>query len=375
MTRALVLQQEVTATLACTEPDRGLIRALAMTVAVAEERACVAGRLREGADLPSATAADLCEQLACLTELQGRLLEHTVTLRLTSLADIHAALARLGSCMTVAELLPAAVAELAACGGFDRAAISRLRGSTWRSEAVWLSPSLEPAAARQMEEYVTTHWIPVGAQSVETDLIRRRAAAVVTAADLTTRSEWLDATDTGSYVASPVMPDGRVIGFLHADCYLSGRPLTGHDRDLLWTFAEGFGLLFQRTVLLERLDQQRQRAREAFASAEKQLADLADDEIRLVHTDAEPRVIAQRAVEVFRTSRAPLAPDDGLTSRERDVVELMATGARNVEIADRLVVSEATVKSHVRSVMRKLGASNRADVVARYLIARKESTP
>ena len=56
-----------------------------------------------------------------------------------------------------------------------------------------------------------------------------------------------------------------------------------------------------------------------------------------------------------------------LTRREREVVALMAAGATNAEIADRLVISQDTVKSHVKHVLRKLRASNRAEAVSRYL--------
>jgi DNA-binding CsgD family transcriptional regulator len=44
----------------------------------------------------------------------------------------------------------------------------------------------------------------------------------------------------------------------------------------------------------------------------------------------------------------------------------MAAGASNPEIAERLVITEATVKSHVKQVFRKLRASNRAHAVAMY---------
>jgi DNA-binding NarL/FixJ family response regulator len=56
-----------------------------------------------------------------------------------------------------------------------------------------------------------------------------------------------------------------------------------------------------------------------------------------------------------------------LTGRQREVLEHMATGATNADIADALVVSETTVKTHVRHILRKLRVSNRSQAVARYL--------
>jgi DNA-binding NarL/FixJ family response regulator len=62
--------------------------------------------------------------------------------------------------------------------------------------------------------------------------------------------------------------------------------------------------------------------------------------------------------------------DGVLTRRELEVLASMAEGETNAEIADHLVIAESTVKSHVKSILRKLSAANRTEAVGLYYGAR-----
>jgi DNA-binding NarL/FixJ family response regulator len=80
--------------------------------------------------------------------------------------------------------------------------------------------------------------------------------------------------------------------------------------------------------------------------------------------------VTRRLLERF--ADAPQASDasksvEALTEREREILLLLANGLSNAELAAHLVVSETTVKSHVSSVLRKLGVRDRVQaVIAAY---------
>jgi NarL family two-component system response regulator LiaR len=96
------------------------------------------------------------------------------------------------------------------------------------------------------------------------------------------------------------------------------------------------------------------------------LASLAD---MLARALAGERVVAPGLVPSLLSRTEPKAQRGQalLTSRERDVLERIASGRSNRQIAEELFVGEETVKSHCSKIYDKLGAKNRHDAVARGL--------
>ena len=75
--------------------------------------------------------------------------------------------------------------------------------------------------------------------------------------------------------------------------------------------------------------------------------------------------VTKRVIHQFSRLPRPSAPAgfDELTSREMEIFRLLADGLSNAEIADRLVIAESTVKSHITHVLAKLGLRDRVQLI------------
>jgi DNA-binding CsgD family transcriptional regulator len=192
----------------------------------------------------------------------------------------------------------------------------------------------------------------------ETEVLRRRVAILVPDVAADARAVGL-LPGADSFVAAPITCEDHAVGLIHADGGPGGDPVTELDRDALAVFAEGFGYAVERCLLFERLRLHSERVLALARSTEESVSALDGFELGLRSS-------------ALRTP-APIHVGDGLerllTRRELEVVAMLAEGETNACIARRLVVSEDTVKSHVKHILRKLGVHNRSQAVSRYFQA------
>ncbi len=86
--------------------------------------------------------------------------------------------------------------------------------------------------------------------------------------------------------------------------------------------------------------------------------------VRVVHSGGSllQPIVASKLLQ--RVNQEPEPPVESLTARELEVLQALAAGLQNKEIAAKLVISERTVKFHVSAILSKLGAGNRTEAVA-----------
>jgi LuxR family transcriptional regulator, regulator of acetate metabolism len=260
----------------------------------------------------------------------------------------------------VSELLERAPAEAALALDLDRVLLSRVEDGALVPESLYSQGSPEEAASDL--ELLRGEPVKLEYPLFEGEVLRRRRPELVRETEPPGRRAYAEVMRWRDYLTAPIVLDGRVIGFFHADRLPSGRPLDSSVEEGLGTFALCFAVVFERAVLRRRLRVQHQEMRQVASWADARTSELSDGAITLVPDGGtgEPDATARAA-----PSQAALR--DLLTRRELDVLELMVKGETNAAIARNLVVSQGTVKFHVKNILRKLHASNRAEATSRYL--------
>jgi DNA-binding CsgD family transcriptional regulator len=321
--------------------------------------------------------ADALRERAVLLQLGiARSVLRGVTLtRQAQIADLSALLRVLRSFSSLADLVAGAPAEIHRVG-FGRVLLSRVQNGQWlpRSGSVVDDPELARQMVRVGAEYPGT----LNGAMLETEMVRRRQPILVCDAARNARvhKRLRDLIDCHAYVSAPLVAHGNVAGLVHADQNLESGTVDSFDRELLGMVAEGLGLAIERAVFFERLQELRHRVNEHTRTVSDLIDEFVNGEIELSAASPAPPGAAPRS----SPSARGLMRDEGsdelqscLTRREADVLRHVALGETNAQIAHRLFVSEGTVKSHVKHILRKLGAANRAEAVARHHLMMRDS--
>ena len=276
---------------------------------------------------------------------------------LEAFAGLPAAFTRLRRLSTLARVLEQAPAEACRSCGFERAAAFRLEGRFLVAASVHVAG--QPTGGEPFVRAAQAERLRLHHEMLESHMLRRPAKPMLienALGDPRTYKPLVRIARTTSYVAAPIVTDRQALGFIYADRGSSGHAVDTLDRDLLWSFAHGVAAAAESAVLQAHLRGQRNRARVLAAAADAALADPWDDNVGVP------------VVEPVNGSGAQPSADmlDVLTRREREVFALLAQGASNTAISEHLVISEATVKSHVKHILRKLNVTNRTEAVGRY---------
>ena len=197
----------------------------------------------------------------------------------------------------------------------------------------------------------------------ERDCIRLRETIRTNESDLPAAPGYRQLLRCRHYLVAPVIAESRVVGLLHVSRASQG--VCVRDVDVLDTFAAAYSLLHERMLNTERVAQQR-------TSIARAAAALTEDADRIAAA-----AISLDVEYDHRVEPPTIAPDSALaatlTDRERQVFERLVLGASNAEIADELVITVDTVKTHVKRILRKIGAINRSEAIALYMEARTGS--
>ncbi len=303
----------------------------------------------------------MSELRGLLVEIQERLLSAQAQMMM----GIRSGLDRLSTADTAQRLIELAAMEVCRSCGVDRCCVFRTDGSWLHVASVHFSQ--DPAFQEEWETFARAHPAELKYQDREVQALRRRVPVLVDdVKGLDGMRDLITAGRASSYVASPIVIRGSVVGMMHADRYNSGQRVDTVVRDTVGAFAAGFGHALERTALTDRARTQLSRLRSMIAEVEGSLDSLLRPDTESLWEGDKTAVTGGPALS---HSAFPLESRIGevLTRRELEVMELMARGASNADIALTLVISEGTVKSHVKHILRKLRAANRAQAVSAYM--------
>jgi DNA-binding CsgD family transcriptional regulator len=292
--------------------------------------------------------------LVDLLALERELLELEYVRRSDALERVSDAVRRLGELPGTGGIVHRAAAELGAGSEFDRVVISEVVDGRIVPLTIW--DGGDQAGADAALEELSPAVMRLEYPLLEHEVARRHVADVVSvpAAGARTPAPLARVLGWESYAVAALTIAGETIGLLHADATRRGRAADALDGEVVARYAEELSGVFERAVLRHTLELHRAELSSGVQWMSARLGRL-EDAAGLIR----PRAGAGADARLV----------ESLTAREVDVLRLLARGNTNLAIAKALVVREGTVKYHVKNILRKLGATSRADAVARFVRA------
>jgi len=312
---------------------------------------------------PADESVATIELLITVLRLRCDLIDRDLLRRVRSLSEIRNALGGLRG-LPPCEMIYAAPEVLSRELAFNRTMISTVRGSLWLPERLYIDCDPD-SQSRRFLEYVDGARISLAVAPLETELVRKRSGACVAKPmdDKRTFKELVEVADCFGYVAAPITVHGRAIGMLHADRPGTRVMVTTEHLEQLETFAECLAVAFESAVLEEKAARQRIEVDNLCGTVDGLLQMSNQSPVRPRPWSSSGSGFGRRPDDRYPCDQTTAA---SLTAREHEIMEHVATGATNGQIARSLVISEGTVKSHLKRIAKKLNTSSRAAAVAVY---------
>lgn len=313
--------------------------------------------------LPSDPTEDwgkTAEILISILKLQCELLDNDLARRVKSMSEIRHALGYLRG-LPPRQMIQAAPEVLSRELAFARAMISSVRGSLWLPQHVHIEDQGSDRHSRSLREYIKGRHIQLADAPLETELVRKRCGVFAPSPvnDKRVFREIMEVSGCFGYIGAPITVQGRAIGILHVDRPEPHGIVTMDHLEQLEAFAECLSVAFESAALEEKSAQQRIEVENLCGDVDGLLSRSSRSVLWSLPVEAAgPR----RETKNCRSQPALHA----LTMREREIMSHVATGATNSQIARYLVISEGTVKSHLKHIAKKLNTSSRAAAVATY---------
>ena len=256
------------------------------------------------------------------------------------------------------ELLARACSEILKTTGFSRVMVSQLTADTWTPSVLQLAGQPHPVQVSGPELALSE--CPAERQAAD-------SGNAVHVPNGDAHSHIRDFYPATSYVIAPLAPLRKAVALIHADHHDSGRRTTRMDRDLLGVIADDISRAYERATLIDGLRVRRSRIHEFAQQVETQMSQLSMIDSSLFAGANDSGIGAPNEVPDHSAASAPSSAGKSvpsLTRRERQILDLLVQGFSNKLIAEELVIVESTVKSHVKQLLRKCGAANRAELIA-----------